>query len=297
MLKRIFLFLVMNIAVLALISIIFSVFNIAPYIGAYGLNYQSLLIYAAVIGFAGSFISLAMSKWMAKSAYNIHLIDVPQGAHESLVHRLVQKHANAHSLPMPEVGIYHSPEPNAFATGASKRSSLVAVSSGLIENMTEDELEGVIAHEVAHIANGDMVTMTLLQGILNTFVIFLARVAAYAITTFSSDEEGNSAFGSIGYFVVSIVLEIAFGILASMVLMAFSRHREFRADAGSARSAGASKMIAALEKLKKLSEIKDPREHKSFATMQIADNHKSFISLFASHPSLDDRIKALHRGV
>ena len=292
MFKRIFLFILMNIAVIALISILLTVFNISPYLTQYGLNYYSLAAYSAIIGFSGSFISLFLSKWMAKKSFNIQIINSPRGHHETTLHNLIVRHAQANSIPVPEIGIYQSPNPNAFATGASKKSSLVAVSTGLLESMSTDELEGVIAHEIAHIANGDMVTMTLLQGVLNTFVIFLARVASYAITNFTSDEEGNSIFGSLSYFIISIILEIFFGIFASIILMAFSRHREFRADMGSARTAGAQKMISALEKLGELSSLKT-KENKAFATMQISNNHKSIISIFASHPSLEDRISAL----
>jgi len=290
--KRIFFFLLTNVAVIAVISVIMSVFNIAPYLTANGLNYQSLLIYAALFGFAGSFISLFISKWMAKRAFSIQPITEAKTTDEQFIVQTVRTLSQRSKIGMPEVGIYQSPEPNAFATGWNKNKALVAVSTGLLENLDKDEVAGVLGHEISHIANGDMVTLSLIQGVVNTFVIFFARIAAYAVQNFLSNNEDGEGMSQIAYFVTSIVFEIFFGILASTIVMAFSRHREFRADAGSARLLGKDKMIRALEKLGSLKDqLNDPRG-KQFATMKIADK-PSLLALFSSHPPIEKRIKAL----
>jgi heat shock protein HtpX len=290
--KRIFFFLLTNIAVIAVISIIMSVFNIAPYLSEQGINYQSLLIFAALFGFGGAFISLFLSKWMAKSAFGIKPIQQAQTPDEQFIVNTVRSLANKSHIKMPEVGIYNSPEPNAFATGWNKNASLVAVSTGLLENLEKDEVEGVLGHEISHIANGDMVTLTLIQGVVNTFVIFFARIAAYGVQMFLSRDDEGEGMSQIAYFVTSIVFEILFGILASTIVMAFSRHREYRADAGSARLLGKDKMIRALERLGGLKEkLIDPRG-KQFATMKIADK-QSIFALFSSHPPIEKRIAAL----
>ncbi|MBP9749994.1 MAG: protease HtpX [Candidatus Pacebacteria bacterium] len=291
--KRIILFVVTNIAVILLVSLILSIFNVAPYLSGSGLDYTSLLIYAALFGFAGSFISLFTSKWMAKRAFSIEIITEPRTDDERFVRDTVAGLAQRASIGVPEVGIYDSPEANAFATGWNKNNALVAVSTGLLANMTRDEAEGVLGHEVSHVANGDMVTLTLIQGVVNTFVIFFARIAAHVVQTFMSrDNEEGAAVGGFAYHMIAMLFEIVFGIFASMLVMAFSRHREYRADAGSASLLGREKMISALTKLRALQEtLVDPRGT-AFNAMKISDK-PSFLSLFSSHPPLEKRIEAL----
>ncbi|WP_064094087.1 protease HtpX [Rossellomorea aquimaris] len=288
--KRIFYFLLTNVLVLLTISIIFSVTGAGNYINAQGgIDFGALLIFSAIIGFSGSFISLAMSRWMAKKMMGVRVID-PNGAMSSeeqmvveKVHRLSRAAGLTH---MPQVGIYHSPEVNAFATGPTKKRSLVAVSSGLLHQMDDDAIEGVIAHEIAHVANGDMVTMTLLQGVVNTFVVFLARIAAWVASRFVKEE-----MAPIVHFVAVIVFQIAFSILGSMVVFAFSRHREFHADRGGADLAGKDKMVHALQTLKAYSNRMKGEEQTAIATMKINNRRKS--ALFSTHPDLDDRISRL----
>lgn len=293
MFKRIGLFLLTNLAIIAVASIIFSIFNVGSYIGPAGLNYQSLLIFAAVFGFTGSFVSLALSKWMAKRAYSIHIIENPVNESERWLVNKVAGIAQKAGIGMPEVGIYESPEPNAFATGMNKNKALVAVSTGLLHTMNQDEVEGVLGHEVAHVANGDMVTLALIQGVVNTFVIFFARVAAYFVTQFlSGDEEEGGGMSYMAYFVTSIVFEILFGILASVVVMYFSRIREFSADSGSASLVGRPKMIKALQKLQAMTDMPVDKRAPEMATMKI-NGRTAFMSLFRTHPSIDDRINAL----
>ncbi|MEA3304236.1 MAG: protease HtpX [Patescibacteria group bacterium] len=296
MFKRVFLFLLTNIAVIAVVSIVLSVFDVSPYLTGTGLNYQSLLIFAAAFGMIGSGFSLLISKWMAKRAYNIQIITQASNDREIFLIQTVQRLATQAGIGMPEVGIYQSPEANAFATGAFKNSALVAVSSGLMDQLDRDELEGVLAHEVAHIANGDMVTMALVQGVVNTFVIFFARIAAFAVVQFlNRNNDNESAVGGLVYYVVSFVFEILFGILASIAVMWFSRHREFHADAGSAKYSSRSNMIKALKALKRLSDRPQDPRGKEFATMKISDK-SAMMSLFSTHPSLDDRIEALEKA-
>jgi len=265
-------------------------------ISAYGAGYTSLLIFASMFGFIGAFTSLAMSKWSAKRAYKITPITVQQAANlnrkEKIVWDTVQTIAEQNHITMPEVWIYRSKEANAFATWATKNSSLVAVSTGLLDTMNEGAIEWVVAHEMAHILNGDMVTMTLLQWVMNTFVIFFARVAAGAIDAYLSKWEQRSGPSFI-YYIITIVLEIVFGILASMLTMKFSRYREFRADAGSAQTVWKDKMIAWLQALKDM-QNKVSTKRGTFASMKISSRKPSGIrKLFSSHPPLDDRIKAL----
>ncbi|QQS61387.1 MAG: protease HtpX [Candidatus Moraniibacteriota bacterium] len=293
--QRIFFFLLTNIAVIAVASLLLSIFNIAPYLSASGINYQSLLIFSAVFGFSGSIISLLISKWMAKNAFGIKIIQQAKTPEEQFIFQTVQTLARQSSLGMPEVGIYDSPEANAFATGWNRNHALVAVSTGLLNGMEKDEIEAVLGHEIAHIANGDMVTLTLIQGVVNTFVIFFARIAAYAVQVFFSKDNEEEGISTLAYSLTSIVFEILFGILASMIVMAFSRHREFRADSGSAKFLGKEKMIKALQKLETLQDrLIDPRG-KSFATMKISDKPSGFLSFFSSHPPLKDRIEALKK--
>lgn len=304
MIKRIFLFILTNILVMALIWIILTILSKVFWINIWwyfdGWNYLSVLIYAWVVWFTGAFISLFLSKTMAKWAYEMkfmtdkNLFDFSKK--EQLVYHTVSDLSRRSGINIPEVWIYVSDEPNAFATGATKNSSLVAVSTGLLENMNDDEIVGVVAHEMAHITNGDMVTMTLLQWVINTFVIFAARIIASIADRFfsSSNEEEASSGPSWIYYVVSIALEIIFSILASIVVMKFSRYREFRADEGSATFVGKEKMIAALEKLKKLQEQILTDDWDKLATMKIGSKKRSWIfALFSSHPDLDDRIQNL----
>ncbi|MFD2043624.1 protease HtpX [Ornithinibacillus salinisoli] len=287
--KRIFYFLLTNILVLLTISIIFSIFNV-NYIKGDTIQLGSLLIFSAIIGFTGAFISLAISRWMAKRMMGVKVInpDGPMSSYERDVVEKVHRLSRAAGLTyMPEVGIYHSPEVNAFATGPSKKRSLVAVSSGLLEEMDDNAIEGVIAHEVAHVANGDMVTMTLLQGVVNTFVVFLARIAAFAVSRFAKEE-----LAPLVHFIAIIVFQIAFSILGSLVVSAYSRYREFHADKGGADLAGKDKMRHALISLKDYTNrIRGGNEQTAISTLKINGKGKSM--LFSSHPDLDERIRRL----
>lgn len=293
MIKRIFLFLITNLAIILVISLILSIFNVSPYLTQYGLNYQSLLIYAAIIGFTGSFISLFMSKWMAMRAFNIQLIDKPSNQSEIWLMSVVRKLAGQRNINMPDVGIYQSPEPNAFATGWNKNKALVAISTGLLQAMDQDEIEGVLGHEISHVANGDMVTLTLIQGVVNTFVIFFARVAAFFVSQFFRREGSEQVNGGFVYYGVAMLFELLFGILASMIVMWFSRYREFRADAGSAQYVGKDKMIKALQRLQQLTNqtVEDNRAP-AFNAMKISGQSK-WLQVFSSHPPLEKRIEAL----
>lgn len=293
MFKRIFLFLAMNIAIIVLITIVLavveSVFGIS--INAYWANYTWLFIFALIFWFAWSFISLFLSKWMAKRAYKIQIIK-SENLHslsekERLVWDVVQTLSERNHIKMPELGIYNSKDPNAFATWASKNNSLVAVSSWLLETMNKDAIEWVIGHEMAHILNGDMVTMTLLQWVLNTFVIFFARVLAEVVRS------RNENLGAFAYIGIVILFEIVFWLLASLIAMAFSRHREFRADAGSAKFLWKEKMIAWLQALKNMKNLASSDDSKMAAMKINTKKRKWFLALLSSHPDLDDRIKAL----
>ncbi|MFU0789518.1 protease HtpX [Virgibacillus proomii] len=288
--KRILYFLLTNILVLLTISIIFTLIpGTWKYIGEDGqLQLGTLLIFSAIIGFTGSFISLSMSRWMAKRIMGVQIIE-PNGRlteQEKEVVEKVHRLARAAGLMhMPEVGIYQAKEVNAFATGPSKKRSLVAVSSGLLNEMDDDAIEGVIAHEVAHIANGDMVTMTLLQGIVNTFVVFLARIAAFIVSRFVKEE-----LAPIIHFIAIIFFQLIFSVLGSLVVFAYSRHREFHADRGGADLAGKDKMKHALESLKLYSN-RMREEETAIATLKINGTKKT--SFFSTHPSLDERISRL----
>jgi heat shock protein HtpX len=293
--KRIFFFILTNLGVIAVASVTLGLFNVTPYLTEAGIDYRSLLIFSAVFGFSGSIISLLISKWMAKRAFGVRVIKAPETDEERFLFETVTRLSSRLKIGMPEVGIYVSPEANAFATGWNKNKALVAVSSGLMQNMTRDELEGVIGHEMAHIANGDMVTLTLIQGVVNTFVIFFARIAAYVVQTFVSRDNEEGGVGSLAYTLTALVFEVIFGIIASTIVMAFSRYREYRADAGSADLVGRERMVKALSKLKLLTgTLVDPRG-KAFSTMKISDQPSKFTSLFSSHPPLDKRIEALSR--
>lgn len=294
MLKRVFLFVATNIAILVVISIILSIFHIQPYLSAHGIDYGSLMIFSLIVGFTGSFISLFMSKFIAKMAYSVQVIEHPTSAIESQLLNTIQGLARQLKVGMPEVGIYESPEPNAFATGWSRQHALVAVSTGLLQNMNPEELEAVLGHELSHVANGDMITMTLLQGIMNTFVIFFARIAAFFVSNFlrNNDSENSSISNMLVYNVISIIFQVIFGILASMIVMWFSRYREYRADAGSARLVGKDKMIAALRRLQQAYEMPEDNRAPSLDTMKIS-SHEGVLALFASHPPIEKRIEAL----
>ncbi len=289
--KRIFLFLLTNIAILAVLFVVLNLLGVESILDqqGVGLDYRSLLIFAAVLGFGGSFISLAISKWMAKRLTGTKVITSPKNEVESWLIRTVRQQASRLGLGMPEVGIFDSEAPNAFATGMSRNKALVAVSTGLLRSMNQDEVEAVLAHEMSHVANGDMITLTLIQGVLNTFVIFLSRVVGHFVDRLIlKNEEGHG----IGFFVATIVAQIVFGILASIIVMWFSRQREFRADAGGAKLAGQEKMISALEKLKKGIKEPLPDQMASFGINGKADGF-DFKTLFMSHPPLDKRIAAL----
>lgn len=294
--KRFFFFILMNILVVASITIITSILGVRNWVTAQGLNYESLIIFCLIWGMVGSFISLAMSKFMAKSMMGVQIVDQdPNFSHlVRKVHYLSQK---AGLSKMPEVGIFQSPEINAFATGPSKNNSLVAVSTGLLHGMSDDEVEGVLGHEVAHIANGDMVTMALVQGVINAFVMFFARVAAFAVNqAMRSDDDEDSGFtGGWSYFLTVIAFEFLFGFLGMFVVSYFSRYREYRADEGGAKLAGKSKMRSALVSLQRNFEVlstANQSDDKAIACMKISTK-SSFMELLSTHPSLDKRIKAL----
>ncbi len=288
--KRIFLFLIVNMLIMGTISILVNVLGLSPYLQDKGINYKSLMIFCLIWGFGGAFISLLLSRVMAKWMMGVKVIDPDTaiGASRTLlqtVHRLAMQ---AGFSKMPEVGIYESPEVNAFATGPSRSRSLVAVSSGLLHQMKPQEVEGVLGHEIAHIANGDMVTMTLLQGVINAFVMFIARVAAFAI---SQGVKENSRF--MVRMLTTIALDIVLGLLGSMVVAAFSRHREFHADQGGANLAGKGNMIAALKALQNSTNLIETKRAPSLATLKISGKRSGFLSLFSTHPPLEKRIERL----
>ncbi|MBI3236398.1 MAG: protease HtpX, partial [Chlamydiales bacterium] len=287
--RRIFLFLAINALVVITLSLILSIFHIQPFLNKYGLDIPSLAIFCLIWGMGGAFISLLLSRQMAKWMLRIHLIDprTTRSEEKTLLQTVYRLAQDAHLPEMPQVGIYESSEPNAFATGPSKRKSLVALSSGLLKRMTPQEIEGVIAHEISHIANGDMVTMTLLQGIVNAFVMFLARILAYACSGLGKSRENNSSGGSyFSYVLFVLFFEVVFMVLGSIVIAYFSRLREFRADRGGADLAGKNKMIAALESLKKMQNMRDPQmQQTSLQAFKISTPEKSrWLHLFATHP-------------
>ncbi|WP_412972468.1 protease HtpX [Glaciecola sp. MF2-115] len=285
---RILLFVGTNIAIIALLSLTFSLFGIQGLLAENGvdLNLNALMVYSAVIGFSGAIISLLISKWMAKRSMRVHVIQQASDSTETWLLSTVSRLAKQSNIGMPEVGIFHSHSPNAFATGWNRNNALVAVSTGLIESMNKDEIEAVLAHEVAHVANGDMVTMTLLQGVMNTFVVFLSRIIGHTVdrVVFKVERGHGPAF-----WIVSIISEVILGFLAMTITMWFSRHREYRADAGAAKLVGKHKMRAALMRLQSSQSGPDmPDEMAAFA-INAGRIHK----LFASHPPLAERIKAL----
>jgi heat shock protein HtpX len=290
--KRIFLFLATNLAVMLVLSVAASLLGVNRYLTANGLNLGMLLAFAALMGFGGSFISLLMSKTIAKWSVGAQVITHPSTSTELWLMQTVEKLATRAGLPMPEVAIYDG-EPNAFATGASKKSSLVAVSTGLLQSMSHDEVEAVLAHEVAHIANGDMVTLTLIQGVVNTFVIFMARVVGYFVDSWLRRNDEESSGPGIGYMITVVICELIFGILASVIVAWFSRHREFRADAGAAGLMGTpTPMVSALRRLGGLDADGLPQ---NMQAMGISGGRK-WLAIFASHPPIEQRIAALQSG-
>jgi heat shock protein HtpX len=285
---RIVLFLATNIAVMVVASIIFNVFGLNTFTAQYGIDYTGMLILCALFGFGGAFVSLALSKWMAKRATGAHVITQPRNPTEEWLFSTVRRQAEKAGIGMPEVAIYDSPDMNAFATGMSRNKALVAVSTGLLRQMERREVEAVLGHEIGHVANGDMVTLTLIQGVVNTFVMFFARIVGNFIDRAILKNEGGPG---IAYFVSVVVLEIVFGILASIVVAWFSRRREFRADDAGASLEGREAMIAALARLKAGHEPSNlPKEIAAFG---ISGN---IGKLFSTHPPLDERIAALQRA-
>jgi heat shock protein HtpX len=290
--KRVFLFVLTNLAVVLVLGIVLNLLGVQSILDerGTGLDYRALLIFSAVFGMGGSLISLGLSKWMAVRATGAQVIREARSPAEMWLVETVRKHAQASNIGMPEVAVFDSPDPNAFATGARRDKALVAVSTGLLRGMEQREVEAVLAHEISHVANGDMVTLTLIQGVLNTFVLFFSRVVGYFVdrVVLRNEERGLG----IGFFLTSLLAQIVFGILASIIVMWFSRQREFRADAGGARLAGRESMKAALERLKAVVEPKGlPKEMAAFGI----SGGGGLMRLFATHPSLDERIARLEQ--
>lgn len=296
---RIGLFLLTNLAVLVVFGIVFSIlsafFGLGSVHGAGGVNFGSLAVMCAVYGMVGSMISLFLSKWMAKRSTGTVVIEQPRNSTEQWLVETVAKQAKAVNIDMPEVGIFDNSQPNAFATGWNKNKALVAVSSGLLHTMTPDEVEAVLAHEIGHVANGDMVTLALIQGVVNAFVMFFARiVGSFVDRVVFKNEDGPG----IGYFITSMVMDILLGFLASAIVMWFSRQREFRADAMGAKLAGRNKMISALDALRPAEQRPDqmPESMQAFAISSGQSKSFSIANFFRSHPTLDDRIAALRNA-
>ena len=295
MFKRIFLFVLTNILVMVSVSIVLSILGVNHYLTASGIDYNALMVFCLVWGFVGSGISLLMSKFMAKKMMGVEIID-ERGQYGELVRKVHTLARQAGLSKMPEVGVYRSPEVNAFATGPSKNNSLVAVSSGLLNQMDADEVEGVLAHEVAHIANGDMVTMALIQGVVNAFVMFFARVAAFALSQAMQGDRDDDRPVQSGfmYHIIVMVCEIIFSFLGMFVVAYFSRVREYRADKGGAQYAGKHKMVSALKRLQQKFEMVDDSQE-NFNAMKISSK-KGLMSFLSTHPSLEDRIARLEQS-
>jgi len=284
--KRILLFLATNLAVVLLLSVVLNLLGVDRFLTANGLNVEMLLVFSLILGFGGSIFSLLISKPIAKWSTGARVIDTPEGAHEQWLVETVRRLADKAGVSMPEVAVFEG-EPNAFATGAFKNAALVAVSTGLLQTMSREEIEAVLGHEIAHVANGDMVTLTLIQGVVNTFVIFLSRVVGYLVDRAVFRSERGIGMG---YYITVFVCELLFGLLASIIVMYFSRRREFRADAGSAQYLGTPRpMINALSRLGGLTPGELP---KSMAALGITDR-PGWAALFSSHPPIEDRIRAL----
>lgn len=296
--KRIVLFLIVNFLVVAFISFIVYFFNLQPFLSKNGLSLPSLALFCLIWGMGGALISLFLSKTMAKWMSGLKMIDPnTNDQQEQAILSIVYSLAKKAGLPkMPEVGIYKSPELNAFATGPSRSNSLVAISTGLLQNMEKSEVDAVIGHEITHVANGDMVTMTLLQGVINAFVMFLARVLAFVVSKFFSKDRDSESVSPFLYQVIVFALEIVFMILGSLVVASFSRYREYRADAGGARLASPVAMISALEALKRNLTIKDPKQNsEAINAFKISTTKNGFMQLFSTHPPLDERINRLKK--
>lgn len=286
--KRIALFLATNIAIMLVLSLSMTLLGVEPWLNEKGINFEALLIFAAIFGFGGSFISLAISKWMAKKSVGARVITTPANAEEQWLYSAVERHAMSAGLKMPEVALYDSADMNAFATGMTKNSSLVAVSTGLLRGMSREEADAVIAHEISHIANGDMVTLSLIQGVVNTFVIFFSRIIGYTIdkVVFKTENGTGPAF-----WVSMIVAELVLGILASIIVMWFSRKREFHADAGAARLTSNKSMIKALQRLQ--AQQPQPLPEKMAAFGIAGGKASGLMRLLMTHPPIEERIKAL----
>lgn len=297
--KRVVLFLIVNIAIVVTLSLVLNLLGIGRYVTEKGINYESLMAFCLVWGMGGAFISLSLSRIMAKWMMRVRVIPPNASGAEGELVRTIHSLARAARLPkMPEVGIYDSPEVNAFATGPTKSRALVAVSRGLLQRMNRDEIEGVLGHEIAHVANGDMVTMTLLQGVINAFVMFFARIAAFAITQAlaSRSNDSDSRPSPFLQFGLIILFEIVFGLIGALIVAAFSRYREFRADSGGARLAGREKMIGALRSLQRSVEMVDTSQS-SMAAFKISTRSRGgLVALFSSHPPLETRIQKLAQG-
>lgn len=291
---RIILFLATNLAVVLVASVTLRLLGVEPYLNANGLNMNSLLIFCFVFGMAGSLVSLFISKWMAKKSTGTQVIEAPSNETEKWLLDTVAELAQQAGIKMPEVGIFPAQQSNAFATGWNKNDALVAVSAGLLNHMRREEVRAVLAHEIGHVANGDMVTLALIQGVLNTFVMFFARVVAQLVDSFLRRDDSGGGLGFIGYFAVVIVAEIVFGLIASIIVAWFSRFREYRADAAGAKFAGSGAMINALARLKAETQMPDqmPETLTAFA-ITTGQSRKIMEKLFASHPPLDERIRAL----
>ncbi|MBM0107547.1 protease HtpX [Steroidobacter sp. S1-65] len=292
--KRIFLFVATNVAILLVLSVTLRLLGVDRILNEQGtgLDLTSLLIFSAVVGFTGSLISLAMSKFIAKRSMNVQVIEQPRNAEEAWLVETVRKQAQAAGIGMPEVGVFDAPEMNAFATGANRNNALVAVSTGLLRGMSKSEAEAVLAHEVSHVANGDMVTLTLIQGVVNTFVVFLSRVIGYTVdrVVFKTERGHGPAF-----LITTLIAQVVLGILASMIVMWFSRYREFRADAGGAQLAGRNNMIGALERLRNAHSAPLPDSMQAFGIS--TDKAPGALSrLFMTHPPLEERIAALRQA-
>ncbi|WP_136680793.1 protease HtpX [Neptunomonas sp. XY-337] len=291
---RILLFLATNLAVILVASLVLNLLGVGSYVSSAGLNMTSLLIFCAVFGFVGSFISLFMSKWMAKRSTGTQIITEPRTTEEKWLVDTVAELSQQAGIKMPEVGIFPSHQSNAFATGWNKNDALVAVSSGLLERFRPEEARAVMAHEIGHVANGDMVTLALIQGVVNTFVMFFARIAAYAVDSFLKNDEDDSAAGEgIGYYITVFVFEMLFGIIASMIVAWFSRRREYKADEAGAMFASTPGMIGALQRLKAEQGMPDELQGQLQAFGISSHIKQGFMELFSSHPPLDDRIAAL----
>jgi heat shock protein HtpX len=289
--KRIFLFILTNLAVVLTLTIVLSILGVGRYVGPNGLDIGALATFCFVWGMGGAFISLQMSRWIAKRATGMTIVDGHTGdARSDQVYAMIAGLTQKAGLPMPEVGVYDSPEVNAFATGPSKSRALVAVSTGLLRSMRDDEVEGVLGHEITHISNGDMVTMTLLQGVINAFVMFFARLIAYVISNRGDSRDRGYNGGS---FLVVMVLQIVLGILGSLITAWFSRQREFRADRGGALLAGKDRMIGALKRLAANRDLVDT-QHQTLATLKI-NGSRSWMVFFSTHPPLEARIAALEQ--